>query len=865
MLLFSLKQIRKHFARSIIQWSDAGTGLFALTVNAVSLVLAWIFVPLERGYWQDIRANRKRLYPHVNFDKPTASDVIRIFLQSLLLCLVQAFSWEHFKKDNPLARFVRAIARGVERLGEAIGRLGTQLLAGIGKTLSDNPADDAVSDASTAASSKFQKLLVRTAAVVIAALALLCITQPFDIKGQVVFLSIMLFSAWSFTHVRARVTLMVLFVISVTVSGRYLWWRCTSTINAAAPLDLFLSLLLLAAEIYAFIVMVLGYFQVCWVLDRKPCPMPSDRSTWPTVDIFIPTYNESLEVIKPTVFAALNLDWPQEKLRVHLLDDGSRDAFAEFAASIGINYIKRKEHNHAKAGNINHALTLTQGEFIVIFDCDHVPSCDFLTSTVGWLIKDEKIALVQTPHHFYSPDPFEKNLHLERAMPIENSLFHDFIQKGNDTWNAVMFCGSSAVMRRAALMQIGGIAVETVTEDAHTSLKLNRLGWKSAFISKPVASGLSTESLSAHIGQRIRWARGMIQIFRLDNPLLGKGLTLPQRLCFFNAMVHFLHGLPRLIFLVAPLPYMFADIYVIYATAAAIFAYVIPHMVHAAITNQILQRGYRYPFLSGVYETVLSWYILLPTTVALIFPHKGKFNVTAKGMTIDKKYVDWGIAKPVLILIALNFAGLLVGIYKTVTAADPQVSTLAINIGWIVYNLMVLGAAAAVAVEEVQKHRLPRIPLEIPVGVALGDAAAAAETAQLCEYSQQEVRVAASPEILSRLSLNDAVFIDIASRGETHRFKARVVKIEAQTFEAALEFASSQEEILFNRSTFAREGMWAIPPKGHVDDRFVAGFVRLGKLAWYGYKSLIEFLPGKTGAALRYILSLLPRVPRAAA
>ena len=701
MLLFSLKQIRKHFARSIIQWSDAGTSLFALTVNTISLVLAWIFVPLERGYWQDIRANRKKLYPHVNFEKPSASDVIRIFLQSLLLCLVQVFSWNQFKRDNPLARCVRAVVRGVERLGDAIGALGTKLLAGVGRTLDENAAD-IPSSPTSAFSRRLQKLLVRAAALVVAALAVLCITQPFDIKGQVVFLSIMLFSAWSFTHVRARVTLMVLFVISVTVSGRYLWWRCTSTINAAAPLDLFLSLLLLAAEIYAFIVMVLGYFQVCWVLDRKPCPMPKDRSSWPTVDIFIPTYNESLEVIKPTVFAALNLDWPQEKLRVHLLDDGSRDAFAEFAASIGVNYIKRKEHNHAKAGNINHALTLTQGEFIVIFDCDHVPSCDFLTSTVGWLIKDKKIALVQTPHHFYSPDPFEKNLHLERAMPIENSLFHDFIQKGNDTWNAVMFCGSSAVMRRAALMQIGGIAVETVTEDAHTSLKLNRLGWKSAFISKPVASGLSTESLSAHIGQRIRWARGMIQIFRLDNPLLGKGLTLPQRLCFFNAMVHFLHGLPRLIFLVAPLPYMFADIYVIYATAAAIFAYVIPHMMHAAITNQILQRGYRYPFLSGVYETVLSWYILLPTTVALIFPHKGKFNVTAKGMTIDKKYVDWGIAKPVLILIALNFVGLLVGIYKTVTAADPQVSTLAINIGWIVYNRMVLGAAAAVAVEEVQ-------------------------------------------------------------------------------------------------------------------------------------------------------------------
>lgn len=167
-----------------------------------------------------------------------------------------------------------------------------------------------------------------------------------------------------------------------------------------------------------------------------------------------------------------------------------------------------------------------------------------------------------------------------------------------------------------------------------------------------------------------------------------------------NAMIHFLHGLPRIIFLLAPLPYMFFDIYVIYATAAAIFAYVIPHMVHAAITNQQLQRGYRYPFLGGVYETVLSWYILLPTTVALIFPHKGKFNVTAKGMTIDKKYVDWRIATPVLILMVLNLLGLAIGIYKTVTAADPQVSTLIINIAWIAYNLLVLGVAFAVAVEE---------------------------------------------------------------------------------------------------------------------------------------------------------------------
>ena len=161
-----------------------------------------------------------------------------------------------------------------------------------------------------------------------------------------------------------------------------------------------------------------------------------------------------MDVIKPTVYAAQNMNWPADKLHVYVLDDGSRDAIEKFAREIGAGYIKRIEHNHAKAGNINHAMTVTDSPFITIFDCDHVPSADFLEKTVGWLIKDDNIALVQTPHHFYSPDPFEKNLHLDRSLPIENALFHDFIQKGNDTWNATMFCGSSAVMRRLSLIHI---------------------------------------------------------------------------------------------------------------------------------------------------------------------------------------------------------------------------------------------------------------------------------------------------------------------------------------------------------------------------------------------------------------------------
>lgn len=163
--------------------------------------------------------------------------------------------------------------------------------------------------------------------------------------------------------------------------------------------------------------------------------------------------------------------------------------------------------------------------------------------------------MLQTPHHFFSPDPFERNLGRFRQTPNEGTLFYGLVQDGNDMWDATFFCGSCAILRRSALDEIGGIAVETVTEDAHTSLRLHRRGHTSAYIRIPQAAGLATESLSAHIGQRIRWARGMVQIFRLDNPLLGKGLKLAQRLCYANAMLHFLSGIPRLIFLTAPLAF----------------------------------------------------------------------------------------------------------------------------------------------------------------------------------------------------------------------------------------------------------------------------------------------------------------------
>ena len=247
---------------------------------------------------------------------------------------------------------------------------------------------------------------------------------------------------------------------------------------------------LLIAEFFAFSTLILGYFQTLRPLKRPPLPLEGDPANWPTVDVLVPTYNEPLHVVRGTVLAAMAMDYPADKMRVLLLDDGRREEFREFAAQVGVEYVTRDNNAHAKAGNINHALRHTSGEFVAIFDCDHVPARSFLRMTLGWFQRDRNLGLLQTPHQFYSPDPFERNLGQFRRVPNEGELFHRLVQDGNDLWNASFFCGSCAVLRRSALDEIGGIAVETVTEDAHTALRMQRNGWNTAYINIPLAAGL---------------------------------------------------------------------------------------------------------------------------------------------------------------------------------------------------------------------------------------------------------------------------------------------------------------------------------------------------------------------------------------
>jgi cellulose synthase (UDP-forming) len=176
--------------------------------------------------------------------------------------------------------------------------------------------------------------------------------------------------------------------ISMITLGRYLWWRLTATLDFDSHGEAVLGYGLLAAEAYTWLIVVLGFVQTAWPLKRQPEPLRGGPEYWPTVDVFIPTYNEALSVVQPTVLAALGLDWPKDKLRIYLLDDGKRPEFRAYAQAVGIEYMDRPDNSHAKAGNLNHALGKTSGELVAIFDCDHIPTRTFLTTSVGWFQRD---------------------------------------------------------------------------------------------------------------------------------------------------------------------------------------------------------------------------------------------------------------------------------------------------------------------------------------------------------------------------------------------------------------------------------------------------------------------------------------------
>lgn len=510
---------------------------------------------------------------------------------------------------------------------------------------------------------------------------------------------------------------------------RYVYWRTTSTLPPVNQLEDFVpGLILYLAELYNIGMLFLSLFVVAMPLPRRKSapPIPADA---PTVDVFVPSYNEEPELLATTLSAALAMDYPAGRLTVYLLDDGGTDEkcnadnFVAASAArerratlqalcegLGVTYLTRERNISAKAGNLNNGLANSSGDLVVVFDADHAPARNFLTETIGYFGQDPKLFLVQTPHFFINPDPLERNLKTFKAMPSENEMFYGIIQRGLDKWNASFFCGSAAVLRRTALKTTNGFSGRSITEDAETAITLHATGWNSIYVDKPLIAGLQPATFASFIGQRSRWAQGMMQILIYHRPMLKSGLSLPQRLCYSSSALFWLFPFVRLTFLVAPLFYLFFGLEIFTASGAEFIAYVFSYMAVNLMMQNYLYGRYRWPWISELYEFIQSVYLLPAVVSVLLNPGKPTFKVTAKSEELGTRRIS-ELGLPFFIIFAVLALGVVATYWRTITQPYNADTTLVVGL-WNILNLLMAGCALGVVSERPEGRGARRFPVK---------------------------------------------------------------------------------------------------------------------------------------------------------
>ncbi|GGF27233.1 cellulose synthase catalytic subunit (UDP-forming) [Youhaiella tibetensis] len=532
---------------------------------------------------------------------------------------------------------------------------------------------------------------------------------------------------------------LLLLALGTAIVLRYAYWRTTSTLPPIQQWGDFIpGFLLYLAELYCILMLGLSLFVVS-------SPLPSRKSTRlhpnervPTVDVFVPTYNEDYDLLAGTLSAARAMDYPPDKVTVWLLDDGgteekrnsenpdaadaARERFEKLNAlcnDLGVRYLTRARNEHAKAGNLNNGLEHSRGELVAVFDADHAPARDFLQETVPHFGRDDRLFLVQTPHFFLNPDPLERNLRTFERMPSENEMFYGVIQRGLDKWNAAFFCGSAALLRRDALIAGNGFSGRSITEDCETAIDLHAKGWNSIYVDKPLIAGLQPATFASFIGQRTRWAQGMMQILIFNFPLFKRGLSISQRICYLSSTLFWLFPFTRLIFLFAPFCYLFFNLEIFTASGGEFVAYTMTYVLVNLVMQNSLFGRWRWPWISELYEYIQSVHLAPALISVLRNPSKPTFKVTAKDESVDESRLS-ELARPFYIIFLLLLVAVGFTIYKVI--AEPYRAEITMVVGgWNIFNLILAGCALGVVSERREARTSRRVAVERRCEVQLPD------------------------------------------------------------------------------------------------------------------------------------------------
>jgi cellulose synthase (UDP-forming) len=502
----------------------------------------------------------------------------------------------------------------------------------------------------------------------------------------------------------------VAIVLALTI--RYVLWRSLATLNLSDPLNGIFSLGLFFLEMLMVFTSSIQLYLILRVKDRR---READRMAVavesgnfaPPVDIFIPTYNEPAFILRRTVIGCQALDYANKK--VYLLDDTKRSEIKLLAKELGCEYITRPDNIHAKAGNINHATALTNGELIVVFDADFIPTKNFLTRTIGFF-QNPEIALVQTPQSFYNHDPIARNLGLENVLAPEEEVFYRLMEIIKDSADSVICCGTSFVVRRSALETAGGFVTDSISEDYFTGIRLSATGYRLVYLDEKLSAGLAAENIEAHLTQRLRWARGTLQAFFIDsNPLTIRGLRFVQRLSHLEGLLHWFTSLTRVLFLLMPLAYSFLGVLPLRASAGELLYFFLPYYLVQVTVFSWLNRRSRSALLSDVYSFVQCIPLAVTVVSVMLKPFAKGFQVTPKGIASDRFRFNWKLGWPLIVLFAATAFSLWqnvnIHLVKNVGSleviSDSADLLKGISLGWIwsAYNLLMLGIALLILVD----------------------------------------------------------------------------------------------------------------------------------------------------------------------
>ncbi len=432
-------------------------------------------------------------------------------------------------------------------------------------------------------------------------------------------------------------------ILALTVLSAYVVARLLFTRDEANPLSFWM---LFIAEAMSLLSLILFAYEA-W---RLP-PLAKHEPLRTSVDIAIATYNEPIDILEPTIVASLRV-W--DVRHVWVLDDGRRDEVRQLCEDLGARYATREDNKHAKAGNINAALPRIDSELILFLDADHVPQRNAIVDMSGYF-RDPSVALVQSPHDFRNRDSAQHT----HGTHHEQSLFFEVLMPARERHQAVFWCGSAALIRRSALVEVGGVATETVSEDLHTTLKLQLKGYTIRYHNDPLVTGIAPHTTADYLLQRDRWARGTLAVLTgPESPLFGRGWRLSQRLHYVNNLLYYFLPLQRLLYVgVLLLALLLAWLPI--GNVTALFAIAVSLVFATSLFASLaLARG-RLEIGEGASNTYLSAEIYTRALVTTALRRKSSFAVTPKSiseLTLGERLRVLALPTVVAVVIAVSWA-----------------------------------------------------------------------------------------------------------------------------------------------------------------------------------------------------------------